>query len=150
MRKDAGFTLVELMIIIVIAGALTAIAVPNFLTYQRNFRLKGALSTLRGDLVGARMLAIKRGFEYQVVFSSGGYLIIRGDLSSGSTFNPITNTEIARNFADEYTGVTASATSNPVFSPKGTVTPFPVTITLQNGSRSKTITIYIAGKIKGD
>ena len=145
MRKDAGFTLLELITVIAIAGVLTAIAVPNFLTYQSSSRLKGALSTLRGDLVGARMLAIKRGVEYQVAFTSGGYTIQRGNLSTGSTSY---TTEVTRNFADEYTGVTASATSNPVFSPKGTVTPFPVTITLQSGQKSQTITIYIAGKVK--
>ena len=148
MRKDAGFTLLELLTVIAIAGVLAAIAVPNFLSYQYNSRLKGALSTLRGDLVGARMLAIKSGFEYQVAFSSGGYLIIRGDSSSGSTFDPNTNTEVTRNFADEYPGVTASAAADPVFSPKGTVAAAPVIITLQNAQRSQTITIYITGKIK--
>lgn len=148
MRKDAGFTLLELITVIAIAGVLTAIAVPNFLAYQSNSRLKGALSTLRGDLVGARMLAIKRGLECQVAFSSGGYLIQLGNLSSSSTSWTI---EVTRNFADEYPGVTASVTpSDPVFSPKGTVAAAPVTITLQNGQRTQTITIYIAGKIKVD
>ncbi len=146
MRKDAGFTLIELIIIIVIVGALTAIAVPNFMTYQSNFRLTGALSSLRGDLVGARMLAIKRFVQYRVVFSSGGYLIQRGTSSSGAFISAAD--ELTRNFADEYTGVTASATADPVFSPKGTVTPAPVTITLQGGQRTQTITIFIAGKIK--
>lgn len=145
MRKDAGFTLIEVIIVIAIAGVLAGIAVPNFLTYQSNYRLKGALSSLRGDLVGARMLAIKRGVEYQVAFSSDGYLIQRGNLSSSSTSY---TTEVTRNFADEYQGVTASATANPVFSPRGTVTPAPVTITLQNDLKSQTITVYVAGKIK--
>ncbi len=145
MRKDAGFTLIELIIIIAIVGALTAIAVPNFMTYQSNFRLRGALSSLRGDLVGARMLAIKRFVQYRVVFTAGGYTIQRGNLSTGSTSY---TTEVTRNFADDYQGVTATATANPVFSPKGTVTPAPVTITLQGGQRTQTITIFIAGKIK--
>lgn len=145
MRKDAGFTLIELIIIIVIVGALAAIAVPNFMTYQSNFRLRGALSSLRGDLVGARMLAIKRFVQYRVVFTAGGYTIQRGNLSTGSTSY---TTEVTRNFADDYQGVTAAATANPVFSPKGTVTGAPVTITLQGGQRTQTITIFIAGKIK--
>ena len=151
MRKDAGFTVLELLTVIAIAGVLAAIAVPNFLRYQSNLRLKGALSTLHGDLVGARMLAIKSGFEYKVAFSSGGYLIIKGDSSSGSTFNAVTNTEITRNFADEYPGVTAAPVPDLVFSPKGMVGAVPdppVEITLQNAQRSQTITIYFTGKIK--
>lgn len=146
MPKDSGFTVLELIIVIAIAGVLTAIAVPNFLTYQHSYRLNGALSSLRGDLYGAKMLAIKRGVQYRVVFAAGGYQIQRGNLSAGSTAY---TTEITRNFADEYPGVTVdtSATANPVFSPRGTSTL--VTITLQNTqNKTRTITTSLAGRIK--
>jgi len=147
MRKNSGFTVFELLIVIAIAGILTGIAVPNFLSYQSSYRLKGALSTLRGDLYGTKTLAIKRGVQYQVAFTANGYQIQRGNLSTGST---LYTTEITRSFADGYPGVTAntSATANPVFSPKGTVTP--VTITLKTSQKSQTITISLAGKIKAN
>nr|MBC8362435.1 GspH/FimT family pseudopilin [Candidatus Desulfatibia profunda] len=146
MRQNAGFTVFELLIVIAIAGVLTAIAVPNFLGYQYSYRLKGAISTLRGDLYGTKMLAIKRGVQYKVVFTADGYQIQRGTSSSG-TFT-LDQTEITRNFADEYPGVTAdtAATANPVFSPRGTATP--VTITLKTSQKSQTITISLAGRIK--
>lgn len=146
MRKNSGFTLLELIIIIVIAGVITAIAVPNFLTYQYSYRLRGALSTLRGDLYGAKMLAIKRGVQYKVAFTSGGYQIQRGTTSAGNFV--LGANEITRNFADEYPGVTVdtSATADPVFSPRGTSTG--VTITLQNSQKFQTITISFAGRIR--
>lgn len=145
MRQNAGFTVFELLIVIAIAGILTAIAVPNFLGYQSSYRLKGALSTLRGDLYGTKMLAIKRGVQYKVAFTANGYQIQRGNLSTGSTSY---TTEITRSFADGYPGVTAdtSATADPVFNPRGTSTA--VTITLNTSQKSQTITISIAGRIK--
>jgi len=37
-RKRAGFTLVELMIVVALVGVLASIAIPNFMTYQARSR----------------------------------------------------------------------------------------------------------------
>ena len=37
-RRNAGFTLIELMITVVLIGILAAIAIPNFLAYQAKSR----------------------------------------------------------------------------------------------------------------
>ena len=50
MRKNnKGFTLVELMIVIAIVGILAAIAIPNFLSYQKKAKTSEAKSIL-GDV----------------------------------------------------------------------------------------------------
>jgi type IV pilus assembly protein PilA len=48
-KKEKGFTLIELMIVVAIIGILSAIAVPNFLSY----RTKGYDMTAKVDLTHA-------------------------------------------------------------------------------------------------
>jgi len=45
-REKAGFTLVELMIVIALIGVLSAIAIPNFMTYQARSRRSEAYVNL--------------------------------------------------------------------------------------------------------
>jgi type IV pilus assembly protein PilA len=47
-RRRAGFTIVELMLVVGIIGALAAIAIPNFLRYQLRARSTEALTHLKG------------------------------------------------------------------------------------------------------
>jgi type IV pilus assembly protein PilE len=46
MKKQNGFSLLELMIVLAIIGVLAAIAVPNYQSYVRNAKIAEATSTL--------------------------------------------------------------------------------------------------------
>jgi len=53
MKKEQGFTLIELMIVVAIIGILAAIAIPNFMTYQAKARQSEAKVGLGGIFTSA-------------------------------------------------------------------------------------------------
>jgi type IV pilus assembly protein PilA len=60
-RKEQGFTLIELMIVVAIIGILAAIAIPNFLQYQLRARQSEAKTNLGGIKTNEVAFAGERG-----------------------------------------------------------------------------------------
>ncbi|MDB4947591.1 MAG: ral secretion pathway protein GspH [Gemmatimonadetes bacterium] len=59
--RTAGFTLVELLTVLVLMVLLCALAAPSSTAMLARYRTRGALNLLTGDLYYARMLAVKGG-----------------------------------------------------------------------------------------
>lgn len=66
-----GFTLIETIMVIVIIGILTAVAVPRFNAFYA-LKLDGAMKKVRSDIRYVQQLAISRHTDTRIVFSSGG------------------------------------------------------------------------------
>lgn len=74
-----SFTLIELLMILLIAGILALIGIPAFKIYQPSLQLSGVTRELATDLRYAEQLAITEQVEHGVRFfiETGQYQIIR-------------------------------------------------------------------------
>lgn len=68
--RASGFSMVELLIVIVIILVITAIAVPNLTQAIQVFRLRGSVSSLAGLLQEARINAVKQNMISKTMFGS--------------------------------------------------------------------------------
>lgn len=113
MRQGDGFTLMELLIVLTVAGLVLAIGMPAFSSYRNSLALRQARQQLVTDLRGARQYAITRRApvivkfrlapdstrSYQIHVDSNangvvnaGERLIRRSLPSRSTFASVSLT----------------------------------------------------------
>ena len=96
--KHKGFTIIELMIVVVIAGIIAAISVPSFIrTARRDYMRKIAIETLtdirlvRQRCIADPLKALQEGVSYKVIINNNGYRAVFSTMNSrNNTFNNAT------------------------------------------------------------
>jgi len=71
MRKDSGFTMIELMVVIGIMAILSAIAIPSYIKWLPKHRVGTAARAVMSGMEFARSNAIKTNSDVSVVFDWG-------------------------------------------------------------------------------
>lgn len=138
---EQGFTLMEVMVVTAIIGIMTAIAIPNYLSWKPGYEFRGAVSRISSDINKARMRALEIRRECRVLFCGNAYQVIDGDQTMYSNWVAPASAGACLTAAQQATlesagrrvrnvsladynqvTVTAAATAMPTFSPRGLAT----------------------------
>ena len=162
-RSVNGFTLIELLITISIGVLLMVVAVPAFVSFQRNAQLSEAVSNFIAATNATRANAMKQGINTYLVPNSGinwgsGWLVF-ADSNWSKTYDVGTEEVIVSHEApDSSISITIPTTSSfssgyVLFNGSG----YPRlksggfgggTLVMSNGTRSSSIIIDPAGRVR--
>ena len=139
-KNTMGFTFVELLIALMIAGIMSAIAVPRFSGLIKNHTFTNAAKIVWLDLYRAKMMAIKQGRPMRVDFTATSYNIVRVDTAA---------VVLSRNLSVDYPNITFNTiATTPSVSFGSTGTANGGTVVIQRGpTSSKQFTIALTGRI---
>ena len=163
LSRQAGFTLIELMVTVALGTTLMMVAVPSFVAFQRNAQLSDAVSSFISAANTARANAMKQGLNSYVIPNTGtswnsGWMVF-ADSNWNQTYDAGTDEVILRHdplsadIAITTPGATSLTSGYLLFNGSG----YPrlksggfsqSTIVMNNTSRSSSIIIDNAGRVR--
>jgi prepilin-type N-terminal cleavage/methylation domain-containing protein len=141
MRREGGFTLIELMIVVVVIGILAAIAIPNFIEMQARSREAGVKANMHTFQISAEDYGVLSGGYYP----SSGALVVPlmpgGDASFKNSISGLTGSGVAWEDRGTYAapasdipGITSySDSNNSTYNVKGQGKKNPIRVVLTSG-----------------
>ena len=107
MHKQAGFSLVELIVVIGLITFVTAISIPAIVGWLPNYRLRAAAQDMLSNFQRAKLEAVKRNINTAVSYTSTGYTVFV-DAVPDFSFDGGEAVVMTVNWS-EYPGVSASS-----------------------------------------
>jgi prepilin-type N-terminal cleavage/methylation domain-containing protein len=82
--RCSGFSLLEMLIVVAVAGVIAAIALPNMMLTIRRMYLNSATSSLSGAIMSTRYQSIATGCPMQLAISTGTYQVSTEQVIAGA------------------------------------------------------------------
>jgi type IV fimbrial biogenesis protein FimT len=118
MTSTRGFTLVELLMVLVVVGILTAVALPPMRMHLANSDIRGVAEEMRSGLELARTEAIRRNTSVQFQRNGTGWNVVVPGADNGADLL------VARRGARQAQVTVTTDIDNISFSGSGWTTPF--------------------------
>ncbi|MFN2538486.1 MAG: GspH/FimT family pseudopilin [Mycobacteriales bacterium] len=113
-RSDAGFTLIEILVTLVIGSILMAISVWGMHSYLVASRESGTASDIRSALRSAGEHALSEGRTYCVYFTSSQWTVYKASCTTATPANKVVGPLKVQDRSLTLTGVSFAAPATPV------------------------------------
>lgn len=145
-RGDVGFTLIELVVVMIILGILGVFSTTGWLRYQRSVEQRGSAQELVSALRNAQQSAQAEAVTYCVALSTSdrSFTVFKSSCDgSGTVVKPATTTQSSRVglSAPLFTQSDGTSASWVSFTPRGSATKGSVKVTRQGSDKTYTVTV---------
>lgn len=145
-HRPAGFTLIELAMVLVVIGIGSSLALPSLNGLIRQIRTQSALDVVVGEIYRARMLAVRDGYPVSLVLAHGAAECIdRVVIVTGAPDRPRRWT---RPLAVPGVCLDHTGDSVLVFNSRGMLRPPARSIFIANLPTTDSVKLSIAGRIR--
>ena len=143
--NQRGFTLIEVMIVIVIVGVMASIGIPAFSDWRHSQAVRSASQSLMAHLKQARVTAISENRSVSFTFASDSFTY---DADTSGTCGPCKNQSVSYSQFSSGLSITRSDNSltptTKTFSSRGTSSS--TTLYLCSSDKQKRVVINVIGR----